>query len=66
MSKKKKEMFEVTDGESIDECLDRMKEAGYLPIKRIEKPIFEEKVKDGKVEYEPVQRKIVFEGKLIE
>ncbi|WP_180954609.1 NETI motif-containing protein [Bacillus sp. V5-8f] len=59
-------MFEVTDGESIDECLDRMKEAGYLPIKRIEKPIFEEKVKDGKVEYEPVQRKIVFEGKLIE
>lgn len=66
MSKKKKEIFEVAEGESIDACLERVKAAGYFPTKRIEKPIFEEKVKDGKVEYAPVQRKIIFEAKLIE
>jgi DNA-binding ferritin-like protein len=66
MSKKKKEIFEVADGESIDACLERIKAAGYFPIKRIEKPIFEEKIKDGKIEYEPAKRNIVFEAKLIE
>ncbi|MDQ0219850.1 NETI motif-containing protein [Peribacillus cavernae] len=66
MSEKKKKVFEVAEGESIDACLDRIKAAGYVPIKRTEKPIFEEKVKDGKVEYDPTRRKIVFEAKLIE
>lgn len=66
MRKKKKEIFEVAEGESIDACLERIKAAGYFPIKRTEKPIFEEKVTDGKIEYDPVQRKIIFEAKLIE
>jgi hypothetical protein len=63
---KKKEIFEVAEGESIDACLERIKEAGYYPVKRTEKPIFEEKVHDGKVQYEPIKRKIVFEAKLLE
>lgn len=66
MSKNSKMKFEVQDTETIDACLNRMKEAGYYPIRRTEEPIFEEQMKDGKVHYEPIKRKIVFEGKLIE
>ncbi|CAH0346591.1 NETI motif-containing protein [Bacillus sp. CECT 9360] len=66
MSQKKKEIFEVAEGESIDACLERIKAAGYIPVKRTEKPIFEERVIDGKVQYEPIKRKIVFEAKLLE
>ncbi|WP_325048736.1 NETI motif-containing protein [Peribacillus glennii] len=66
MTKKKKELFEVAEGESIDECLERIKAAGYFPTKRTEKPIFKENVNEGKVEYEPVQRKTIFEARLME
>ena len=66
MSKNSKVKFEVQDNETIDACLDRMKEAGYFPVRRMEEPIFEEQTKDGKVHYVPIKRKIVFEGKLIE
>lgn len=63
MSKKR---FEVNENETIEECLNRMKEAGYVPIKRIEKPIFQEK-KDGAAStYEPVSRHIIFEAKKLE
>lgn len=58
--------FEVREGETIDACLDRMKEAGYSPVRRMEEPIFEEQINAGKVHYVPIKRKIVFEGKLIE
>lgn len=58
--------FEVQNDETISACLDRMKEAGYYPVRRTEEPIFEEQIKDGKVHYVPIKRKIVFEGKLIE
>lgn len=63
MSKKK---FEVLDGETISDCLDRIKAEGYYPVSRREEPIFEERQKNGKVHYEPIKRKIVFEAKLIE
>ena len=66
MSKNSKVKFEVQDNETIDACLDRMKEAGYFPVRRMEIPIFEEQTMDGKVHYVPIKRKIVFEGKLIE
>lgn len=66
MSKNRKEKFEVQDNETIDACLDRIKKAGYYPIRRMEEPIFEEQIKDGRVHYEPIKRKIVFEAKLIE
>ncbi|MFJ5717308.1 NETI motif-containing protein [Neobacillus sp. NPDC093127] len=63
---KKKMQFEVAENESIEECLNRMKQEGYLPVRRIEKPIFQEVKKGNETIYEPVGRQIVFEAKLIE
>ena len=63
MAKKKKESnkkrFEVEAGETIDECLDRIRKEGFMPVRRNEEPVFEEV--DG--EMKPVDRKIVFEAK---
>lgn len=61
MTAKKK--FEVEENESIEMCLQRIKEAGYTPIRRMEKPIFKEVIQNGKANYEPVGRKIVFDTK---
>ena len=58
-----KKKFEVEENETIDMCLDRMKEEGYMPVKRIEKPIFKEVIVKGEKNYEPAGRKIVFEAK---
>lgn len=55
--------FEVQENETIEECLDRIKEAGYTPIKRVEKPIFQEVGKGSSVTYEPIGRQIIFEVK---
>lgn len=66
MNKKHKEEFEVHNDETIDACLERIKQAGYYPVRRKEEPIFEEQIKNGKIHYEPIKRKIVFEVKLIE
>jgi hypothetical protein len=63
---KKKRMYEVGENESIDECLNRMNNEGYAPVRRMEKPIFKEVVKDGTVEYEPAGRQIIFEAKPVE
>ncbi|WP_026584953.1 NETI motif-containing protein [Bacillus sp. J33] len=66
MSKgKSKEVFEVQENETIDECLARIQKAGYMPVRRTEKPIFKEVKKGGKVEYEPAGRQIVFEAKKV-
>ncbi len=65
MSKKKME-FEVQENESIEACLERIKEAGYMPVRRTEKPIFQEVKKGNETLYEPVGRQIVFEAKLME
>lgn len=62
MSKKK---FEVQENESIDDCLNRMKQLGYTPVRRTEKPIFQEVIKGNETIYEPVGREIVFEAVLI-
>ncbi|MBD7938829.1 MULTISPECIES: NETI motif-containing protein [Cytobacillus] len=64
MSQKKKK-FEVLENETIDQCLERMKQEGYFPIRRMEKPYFKEIKKNGKIEYEPAGQKIVFEGQLL-
>ncbi|WP_081727736.1 NETI motif-containing protein [Halalkalibacter wakoensis] len=66
MTKKRKEQFEVGESETIEDCLGRMKEKGYQPIKRIEKPIFEEKMINAQKEYVPIRQKIIFEGILVE
>ncbi|NQD65981.1 NETI motif-containing protein [Bacillus haikouensis] len=63
---KKKFLFEVQENETISDCLDRMKEAGYMPVRRMERPVFEEQKAGGKTEIVPVRQTIVFEGKKIE
>lgn len=62
---KKKLQFEVQEHESIEECLNRMKQQGYAPVRRSEKPIFQEVKKAGETIYEPIGRQIVFDAVLI-
>ncbi|WP_182201014.1 NETI motif-containing protein [Paraliobacillus salinarum] len=65
MSKSKKKQnkqpnklrFIVQENETIEACLDRIKEAGYQPVRRTEKPIFKE-CQSG---VEPVASEIVFD-----
>ncbi|MDR6120558.1 hypothetical protein QFZ87_000155 [Bacillus sp. SLBN-46] len=64
MSKKQK--FEVQENESIEDCLNRIKQQGYVPVRRTEKPIFREVKKGNETIYEPVGREIVFEAQLSE
>ena len=52
--------FKVEPDESIQDCLARMRAAGYVPIKRFEKPVFIEN-KCGEVEV--LRQEIVFTGK---
>jgi hypothetical protein len=59
---KKKMQFEVQENESIEACLERMKKQGYIPVRRTEKPIFQEVVNGKEISYEPVGRQIVFEA----
>jgi len=59
---KKQIWFEVQENETIEQCLERMKKEGYMPIGRREEPIFH--IVDG----EPVvlRQKIEFKGLLME
>jgi NETI protein len=67
MSKRtKKKNFEVGENETIEQVLERMKIEGYLPVRRIETPIFEEVIQHGKKEVKPCGRIIIFEGILSE
>lgn len=59
----KKMTFEVQEHETIAQCLDRMKLEGYIPVRRIEKPIFQEVSTGSSVTYEPVSRQIIFEAR---
>ena len=59
---KKKIQFEVQENESIEACLERMKEQGYIPVRRTEKPIFKEVIDGNETTYEPVGRHIVFDA----
>ncbi len=66
LAKPKKQKFELQENESIDECLERMKKEGYFPVRRMEKPIFKEVKNGDQIEYIPVARQIIFEGKSID
>lgn len=66
MSKAKKVSFEVLENETIDQCLSRIQKEGYFPIRRTEKPIFQEVKSGGSITYEPIGRQIIFEAKKIE
>ena len=59
---KKQVWYEVEENETIEQCLERMKKEGYMPVGRREEPIFEE------VNGEPLylRQKIQFKGLLIE
>ncbi|VEF49188.1 Uncharacterised protein [Bacillus freudenreichii] len=58
----RKKSFSVEENETINECLARMDREGYRPVRRMEKPVFIEEKKKGKVEYKPISQKIIFEG----
>lgn len=60
---KKLQKFKVEENETIQDCLQRMREAGYMPIKRFEKPVYKEN-KDGSVEV--LRQDIEFVGRLTE
>ncbi|MCA0984384.1 NETI motif-containing protein [Halobacillus yeomjeoni] len=59
-SRNSKKRFEVQENETIDQCLDRMKKEGYMPIRRAEEPVFREEVKNGEKVMKPVGKTIVF------
>lgn len=63
-NKPKKKKFEVLENESISDCLDRMQKEGYMPVRRMEEPVFQEKTQNGKKDVEYLRQKVIFEGKL--
>ncbi|MDL4842011.1 NETI motif-containing protein [Aquibacillus rhizosphaerae] len=68
MSKKQKKIknskkkFELLPNETIDQCIDRIKREGFVPVRRVEEPVFQEVKHDGQITYEPVGRKVVFDA----
>ena len=56
----------MQDHETISQCLERIHKEGYTPIRRTEKPIFQEKMDNDQVLYEPAGRQIVFEVRKME
>lgn len=52
--------FKVEENETIEMCLNRMKQQGYMPVKRFEKPVFIEK-ENGEIEV--LKQEIQFVGK---
>lgn len=60
--KPKKKKFKVAGGESLGDCLARMRAEGYAPVRRTERPVFTEKDGEKVVDYQ----EIIFEGKLTE
>jgi NETI protein len=63
--KPSKKKFAVETGESLSDCLDRMAKEGYTPVRRMEEPVFHEVKRNGRLEPEVKEQRIIFEGKLI-
>ncbi|HWL13273.1 MAG TPA: NETI motif-containing protein [Ureibacillus sp.] len=59
---KKQIWFEVEENETIEQCLERMKEQGYMAMGRKEEPVFH--VVDGEPTY--LRQKVKFKGVLLE
>ena len=59
---KKQLWFDVEEHETLDACLERMKEQGYMPIGRREEPIFH--IVNG--EPTVLRQKIQFKGLKVE
>ncbi|WP_137791361.1 NETI motif-containing protein [Bacillus sp. E(2018)] len=64
--KPSKKKFTVEAGETISDCLDRMANEGYTPVRRMEEPVFHEVKRNGRMEPEVKEQRIVFEGKLLQ
>ncbi|KIL48144.1 NETI motif-containing protein [Jeotgalibacillus soli] len=60
MSEKK--WFDVEENETIDDCLNRMAASGFMPIRRIEEPMFQEITEGSSVKRVPIRQKIRFQG----
>ncbi|MFP7171267.1 NETI motif-containing protein [Terribacillus sp. 7520-G] len=60
-----KKRFELGENETIDACLARIKAEGYLPVRKVEEPIFRETVENGSKRIEPVGKKVSFDTKLL-
>ncbi len=60
--KLKKKRFEVTKDKTIESVLQQMREEGYMPVRRMEKPVFKEADHGVEVSHQ----EIIFEGKLID
>ncbi len=58
----KKMWFDVEEQESIDDCLKRMADLGFRPIRRMEEPVFQEVREGSSVKREPIRQKIRFQG----
>ncbi|KGX88255.1 NETI motif-containing protein [Pontibacillus litoralis] len=58
----KKKRFTVDEGKTIVQVLEQMKEEGYRPVRRVEEPIFKERIINGEKKVEPIGRKIIFDG----
>ena len=56
--KPNKKKFNVLENESIADCLDRMKQEGYEPVRRVEKSVFKEE-NGQKI---PLGRNIIFDA----
>ncbi|TFB14299.1 NETI motif-containing protein [Filobacillus milosensis] len=53
----------MNDFKSINACVDQIKKDGYMPVKRFEKPVFQEQ-KSG--DPQPVRQEIIFEAVKVE
>ncbi len=62
-NKPSKKKFTMSENETINQCLDRMKDEGYTPVRRMEEPVFKETETNGIKDIQPCGRLIVFEGK---
>ena len=62
MSQKKTLWFEVHENETIDNCLQRISEAGYMIAGKKEEPLYQEV--DGEIV--PIRQIIKFKGILID
>ncbi|SES25244.1 NETI motif-containing protein [Salisediminibacterium halotolerans] len=61
--KKTKQTFKVGRNETVDDCLNRMKNEGFVPVRRMEEPVWEEVDSESGKQTEIAYQQIIFEGK---
>ena len=61
--KKSKQIFTVEEHETVEDCLARMKKAGFIPVRRMEEPVWTEVAHNGETEIEVSYQRIKFEGR---